>query len=199
MNLEPLLEGGGDLALWQNALEKIETGAMPPKKKPRPAAEEKRAAADWLTGLVLAGKAAVREKEGRVVLRRLNRVEYENTVSDLLGVPVRVREMLPPDAVAGGFDNVGEALHSSSFLLARYLEAAEDALDQAIASGPQPRVKKEHLTINDAYQMKQDKEYAFRKGEGGRVVPKDGYGDEPVCLCCLKRGSVEFRVRGEDI
>src|SRR5678815_5955937 len=118
--------------------EKIETGEMPPKSKPRPTPEEKRAAVDWLTGLVLAEKAAHRAKEGRVVLRRLNRVEYENTLRDLLGVEVRVRELLPEDSSARGFDNVGEALHSSSFLLARYLDAAAEALDQAIANEPQP-------------------------------------------------------------
>ena len=196
MTLEPLLEGGGDLQLWQNALEKIETGAMPPKAKPRPTPEEKRGAADWLTTLVLAEKSASREKEGRVVLRRLNRAEYENTVSDLLGVPVRVRELLPPDSVAGGFDNVGEALHSSSFLLARYLDAAEDALDQAIASGPQPKPKKEHLTVNDAYQAKQDKEHAFRKGDGSRVTMFSSSAWQAATLFWIEqRGRYRFRMK----
>ena len=40
LSLEPLLLGRGDLALWQRALEKIETGEMPPKSRPRPLAEE---------------------------------------------------------------------------------------------------------------------------------------------------------------
>src|SRR4051812_2771864 len=57
LSLEPLLEGGGDLQLWQSALEKLETGAMPPKSKPRPAQDDKRRAADWLTALVLAEKS----------------------------------------------------------------------------------------------------------------------------------------------
>src|SRR5262245_61980213 len=47
LSLEPLLSGGGDMALWQRALEKIETGEMPPKSRPRPSADQKRSAADW--------------------------------------------------------------------------------------------------------------------------------------------------------
>ena len=46
--------------------------------------------------------------EGRVVLRRLNRVEYENTVRDLLGVDIDLKELLPLDSSANGFDNVGD-------------------------------------------------------------------------------------------
>ena len=88
VNLEPLLEGGGGLKLWSDALEKLETGAMPPKSKPHPALDEQHAAGDWLTKLVLAETAASRGNEGRVVLRRLNRVEYEKTTSELLGLPV---------------------------------------------------------------------------------------------------------------
>ena len=49
--------------------------------------------------------------EGRVVLRRLNRVEYENTVRDLLGVDASLKDLLPLDSSAGGFDNIGDALH----------------------------------------------------------------------------------------
>src|SRR5688572_24821408 len=86
LTLEPLLREVRDtkkaLALWGNVLEKIETGEMPPKSKPRPSAEEKRVVADWLDAKILAEKPAQQRGEGRVVLRRLNRVEYENTVRD---------------------------------------------------------------------------------------------------------------------
>jgi len=170
VSLEPLLHGQRDVALWQNVLAKIETGEMPPKPKPGLTVEERQIASDWLFTLVSAEKQMQRNIEGRVVLRRLNRVEYENTLRDLLGVSVRVRELLPQDASSAGFDNVGEALHSSSFLLARYLEAGEAALEQAIANGTQPRVKREHVTLEAAYQVKQNSENVFRKGDGGRIT-----------------------------
>jgi hypothetical protein len=197
LTLEPLLrEGGGNRnateALLRNALEMIETGGMPPKAKPRPAVEERQAATGWLHARIMTGKRAA---EGRVVLRRLNRVEYENTVQDLLGVPVRIREMLPQDATAGGFDNVGEALHTSSFLLARYLEAAEEALDQAIANGPQPRAKKEHVPLSEAYQVKQNSEKVFRKGPNGRVTMFSSSAWQAATLFWLEqRGRYRFRI-----
>ena len=77
--------------------------------------------------------------QGRVVLRRLNRVEYENTVRDLLGIDIELKELLPADGSADGFDNVGEALHTSSFLMEKYLEAADTALNVAIANRPSRR------------------------------------------------------------
>ena len=123
---------------WERILEQLENGSMPPKAKPRPPADEQRAVCDWIIGQVTAVKANLREIEGRVVLRRLNRNEYENTVRDLLGVEVKLKDMLPQDSSANGFDNVGDALHTSSFLMERYIEAAQLALDQAIVNTPQP-------------------------------------------------------------
>jgi hypothetical protein len=191
LSLEPLLLGRGDLALWQLALEKIETGEMPPKPRPRPSAEEKRSAADWLITLVSVETQSRRSAEGRVVLRRLNRVEYENTLRDLLGVALRVRELLPQDSSVAGFDNVGEGLHSSSFLLERYLESA----DQAIASGPQPKVKKEHVRLSEAYHFKQDTEHAFRKRDHGRVTMFSSSGWQAATLFWLEqRGRYRFRM-----
>ena len=72
------------------------------------------------------------------MLRRLNRVEYQNTVRDLLGVDVDVKDTLPEDPVAFGFDNVAATLNISPVQIEQYLEAADLALDAAVATGPQP-------------------------------------------------------------
>ena len=55
----------------------------------------------WPTGSVrrvAAAEAARSAPKGRVVLRRLNRAEYENTVRDLLGVDVDLKDLLPADS-----------------------------------------------------------------------------------------------------
>ena len=62
---------------WLAVKEKIERGEMPPKSKPRPPENEVRVLADWIRGQVDSAMAARRAAQGRVVLRRLNRVEYE--------------------------------------------------------------------------------------------------------------------------
>jgi hypothetical protein len=147
---------------WLAVLKRVKAGEMPPKSKPRPEEKEVQVLADWITGKAEAAGAA-RLGQGRVVLRRLNRVEYENTVRDLLGVPVDLKEMLPADTSAHGFDNVGEALHVSSFLMERYLEAADTVLNLAIANGPQPQVIKKRYSLKDQHGVKNAEESVFRK------------------------------------
>ena len=109
--------------------------------------------------------------EGRAVARRLNRLEYQNTICDLLGVKIDFQEMLPPDSSADGFDNVGEALHTSSFLMERYLEAARIALDRAIANLPQPPTIQKRYSLKETHQVKSTTENVFRKSDDdARVV-----------------------------
>ena len=117
---------------WLTVLEQVKTGAMPPKEKPRPPAEDVQALTDWIAGR--STDEAAGSGQGRVVMRRLNRAEYENTVRDLLGVDVDLKDLLPPDPATNGFDNRAEALHVSSFLMEQYLEAADAVLDAAIAN-----------------------------------------------------------------
>src|SRR5262245_26041038 len=155
---------------WLTVLRRLKAGEMPPKSQPRPPQKEVRTLTDWITTSVAAADAVRRTKEGRVVLRRLNRVEYQNTVRDLLGVDVDLHEMLPVDESAHGFDNVGEALHVSSFLMERYLEAADKALSVAIANGAQPTKIKKRYSLKDTHQLKTSTERVYRKLDDGTVV-----------------------------
>jgi hypothetical protein len=126
---------------WIDVLDQIESGAMPPKKKTRPPAESAKAVTAWVRSGLRDAALAQRKANGATVMRRLNRAEYENTVRELLGVDVELQELLPEDARADGFDNVGAALNTSSILMERYLEAADAALDAAIANEPKPETK----------------------------------------------------------
>ena len=116
---------------WQAIVGQIRSGDMPPPGEPRPKADQSAALLQRLTAR-LDEAAAKQRAEGRVVLRRLNRVEYENTVRDLFACRVSVKEMLPEDATSHGFDNVGAALNVSPSLVERYLEAADAVLDTAV-------------------------------------------------------------------
>ena len=143
-------------------LEQLQVGAMPPKPKPRPPEKELQSFTNWIGTNLLRANARQRAAEGRAVFRRLNRVEYENTVRDLLGTQVELQDLLPADNSAGGFDNVGEALHVSPFLVEKYLEAADTALSRAITNGPQPRLVKQHTSLR---LTKSDERIFLRKGE----------------------------------
>ncbi|MBI3861568.1 MAG: DUF1592 domain-containing protein [Planctomycetia bacterium] len=135
---------------WLSVVEKLKTGKMPPKGKPRPPAKETQALTDWIDGQVAAAQAARNLLQGRAVMRRLNQAEYENTVRDLLGVDVELKDVLPVDSTAGGFDTNAETLHVSSYLLHNYLRAAERVLDEAIAGGPRPAQVKRRLDVKAA-------------------------------------------------
>ena len=156
---------------WADVVERLRAGEMPPKEKPRPPEKEIQALMEWLAPRVKAADAAARAAQGRVVLRRLNRVEYENTICDLLGVQVSLKEQLPADGSADGFDNAGAAHHTSSFLMEKYLEAADAALNAAISNRPKPPpYQSKRYSIKDGHPIKNATEDVYRFLPEGEVV-----------------------------
>jgi mono/diheme cytochrome c family protein len=141
-------------ARWLAVSEQVRSGAMPPKGKPRPPEKDVTALTDWIRGRVEAAEGARIATQGRAPIRRLNRAEYENTVRDLLGVDVDLKEVLPSDTPVNGFDNGAEALHVSSFLMEQYLEAADKVLDAAIVNGPRPWLLKKRFDVKDEKSVK---------------------------------------------
>jgi len=159
---------------WQAVGAQLRSGEMPPaKKQPRPETKESRLVLDWIDRSIAAAENAQRAAQGRVVLRRLNRNEYQNTIRDLLGVDIDLRDMLPADSSANGFDNVGEALHVSSFLMEKYLEAADTALNVAISNRPQPPPSTtKRYSLKDQHGVKSTTEKVYRI-----------QGETVVCFC----------------
>ncbi len=139
---------------WLAVSEQLKNGTMPPTGKPRPKEKDVLTLADWISGRVVTAEAARNAAHGRVAMRRLNRAEYQNTVRDLLGVEIDLKDLLPPDTSANGFDNNAEALHVSSFLMEQYLEAADKVLDAAIVNGPKPWMIKKRFDIKDEKSVK---------------------------------------------
>ena len=123
-------------AAWDKVVEQIARGDMPPRNKPRLAEKETQAVLAGLRRRLHDASFARQQRDGRVLLRRLNRVEYETTLGDLLAAPVEVRDLLPDDNTAAGFDNVSAVLDVSSTHLLRYQEAADKALRSVIPSRP---------------------------------------------------------------
>lgn len=167
--LSPEFADGASNDGWQAVAKRVKAKEMPPKTKPRPPEKDMQTLLDWIDGGLKAAQIR-RAAEGRVVLRRLNRIEYENTVRDLLGIHVELREMLPIDSSANGFDNVADALHVSSFLMDKYLEAADKSLNIAIANLPQPPVIKKRYSLKETHQVKSSTEKVYRHLDDGTVV-----------------------------
>jgi hypothetical protein len=148
---------------WRRIVERVELGQMPPEEKPRPSADELRRLQTWVADESRTFELARRAKEGRVVLRRLNRNEYQNTIRDLLGVEADLKEQLPADGSADGFDNAGAALHTSSFLMEKYLEAADTALNLAISNKPEaPKSTKILYSMKESHPVRTTTEKVYR-------------------------------------
>jgi hypothetical protein len=86
-------------------------------------------------------------------LHRLNRLEYDNTVRDLLGTDLRPAQTFGPDPEANGFDNMADQLGVSSVLLDGYQAAARDTIADGIDERPVYSVKRsrEELGIVGGY------------------------------------------------
>jgi hypothetical protein len=106
--------------VWARVREKVRSRKMPPAGQPPLNAADLSVVTRWIDGIV---KPAATD-EPRVVARRLNRVEYNNTIHDLLGVPARPADEFPVDDSGYGFDNIGDVLTVSPMLMEKYLAAA---------------------------------------------------------------------------
>lgn len=139
---------------WLKVLQQIDAETMPPKNKPRPSAQDIADLTQWINERVARAETKQRASQGRVVLRRLNRNEYVNTVRDLLDVQVDLSDLLPESTTTSGFDNTADSLHVSTYLMDSYLAAADRVLDAAIANGPRPHTVKKRFDIKDETTVK---------------------------------------------
>ncbi len=136
INLEALSEKGAfwrDPKVWEKALAQLGDRVMPPAKKEQPKEEERARILDWLRATLETPDLAIVPRDpGRSVIHRLSRLEYNNTVRDLLGVDTQPADKFPPDGGGGGgFDNNAATLYVPPILMERYLEAATEIVGAA--------------------------------------------------------------------
>ena len=137
-----------DREVWENVVKMVHTGEMPPKAKgrPRPAPSEVELAIQAIDDILDQFDCTGPRDDGRVTIRRLNRVEYNNTIRDLVGVDFKPAADFPNDDVGYGFDNIGDVLSVSPLLLEKYLSAAEAIFEQAIVISDAPKPSKQRLS-----------------------------------------------------
>ncbi|MEQ2005810.1 MAG: DUF1592 domain-containing protein, partial [Limisphaerales bacterium] len=121
---------------WKSVLQQVNSGEMPPKKKPQPTPQELASFNTAIENSFAVAEKKTKPDPGRVTLRRLNRTEYYNTVRDLVNVDFNPAEDFPADDIGYGFDNIGDVLSLSPVHLERYLAAAEGIAARAIVLDP---------------------------------------------------------------
>jgi hypothetical protein len=124
-----------DHEIWLRALKNVRMGTMPPSDEAQPTEDEQASILKWIKQQAF----ALDEQQpdpGRVVVRRLNRVEYRNTIRDLLGVEFDTEAEFPADDSGHGFDNLGEVLTVSPTLVEKLLDASQKIIASAVPAQP---------------------------------------------------------------
>ena len=152
---------------WHDVRGVINLGEMPPDDEEDLTAEERKVVLDWLNATIEHAHKVHQSKGGQVVLRRLTREQYQNTMRDLLGLDINHIQDIPQDPMSpDGLRNNGSSLQMTGEQMEHYINAARDALDKAIVTGPQPEMF--HHTFKESSKV------GMESGEiaGTRLGPK---------------------------
>ncbi|MDA1014412.1 MAG: DUF1592 domain-containing protein [Planctomycetota bacterium] len=128
--LDPVAKGK-----WGEVVNVLNSHEMPPEDETQPQPDEVAKVVDWIARQM--ARAELHRRDSAIVLRRINRAEYRNTIRDLIGIDFDTAGF-PQDPPAGGFDNNGGALTTSPLHLELYYNAARKILDRALVEGPRP-------------------------------------------------------------
>lgn len=126
---------------WHDVLNVLNLGEMPPEDETPLTEKEREILTGWITEQIDHAVRVRKSTGGQVVIRRLNRTEYRNTMRDLLGLDLNYGPNLLPDSPGeDGFTNNGSALRMSALQLESYLEAARSAMNRAVVAYDEPAV-----------------------------------------------------------
>ncbi|MDT8399719.1 MAG: DUF1592 domain-containing protein [Pseudomonadales bacterium] len=120
---------------WERAIRRLRAGVMPPPGQERPPGDRYMALTEWLESEI---DRAAPLNPGSKMLHRLNRIEYQNVVRDLLGLEIDASALLPADTGARGFDNIAGSLTISPTLLEAYTTAAARVARMAVGYWKSP-------------------------------------------------------------
>lgn len=82
----------------------------------------------------VAAQCATAPDVGFVNIQRMNKKEFDNTLTDLLGIATKYSVDFPPDSVTNGFDNNAQALVITADLANKIYTAAESAMGEVFGN-----------------------------------------------------------------
>ncbi len=144
-SLPPAIRDFRQQEQWQEIVDQLNLGEMPPEGEKQPSEAERLAAVKGMTEAIAGAREEFAGAGQHTTLRRLNKFEYQKTISDLLGLNVDAwnpAEDFPAEVTAEGFDNDGAKLVTSGLLLQKYLPAAEAAVQRATQFAKKPESRR---------------------------------------------------------
>jgi hypothetical protein len=130
------LDGDIPFPTWIKIHDRIQSSEMPPQKAEQPAPELRQTTLQSLHASLRSQSLETQQSQGRTPLRRLNTTQYEETLRNLIGPHIKIKDLLPEENTANGFDNIASALDLSPTHLLQYQEAAERAVTSTIPKHP---------------------------------------------------------------
>lgn len=106
---------------------------MPPADSEQPEDADRVKLIEWIEQRLRQFDCGSASRPGRVTMRRLNRIEYNNTIRDLTGLDLKPADDFPSDDVGNGFDNIGDVLSLPPILMEKYLASATRIAEEVIA------------------------------------------------------------------
>jgi len=126
-----------DQRIWREVVSQVTSGEMPPvKKKVRPSPAEVEGLQTAVHKLLANAIAKAKPDPGEVTIRRLNRMEFNNTIRDLCFLDENFSADFPADDTGYGFDNIGDVLTFSPVHLERFLSVGEQIAAKAMPTTP---------------------------------------------------------------
>lgn len=115
--------------VWTTALQALRDGEMPPKKSKQPTDDERTLLMAFIDRTLNTIDCATVKDPGRPAVRRLNRIEYDNSIRDLFSLELSPGESFSPDGSSYGFDTIADALSIAPVQVEQYYDAAGKVLD----------------------------------------------------------------------
>ncbi len=132
-DLPSSINDGAEAQRWQDVLDVLNLSEMPPEDETQPSQKSLEDMLDHLTTGIASARERLTDSGGEVVIRRLNRREYANTIKDIFGISIAT-DSLPDDEKIDGFDTLGQAQSFSSLHLERYLDLGEKVIAKTLAA-----------------------------------------------------------------
>jgi len=175
LDLESLtrsIANGTDALHWQDILDQLNSGEMPPKKKSQPGKEELAKVVGDLTESLQSAQKMLKDSGGEIALRRLNKREYITTIKDLMGIRINGEKL--PDDPSGRFDTIGQNQSLTAMQLETYFKFAQEVAKTALHWACEPRQQSEVLERREFANTETPSKRIYEFMEKVRLVKKKG-------------------------
>ena len=125
---------------WEEVLNQLNVGAMPPEDEPQPTADQRELITSWIHSELKYAAEMRRASGDGSSMRRMTSYEYSNSMRDLLGIDLDFSKNLPPEGTAAeGFKNNNDVLRTSALQFEHFQSIAEHALRKVLQFREQPQ------------------------------------------------------------